>query len=152
MSQVKRFFISFDPPAENESRGQIESYLLRSGRHDRPLRSSLLGRPSFRRLHYLLGEERLQEFEYPAIRHFLLYAVDQRRVRNRIEIAFQVGIDHPVVSGLQQGIDLPQRILAAPIRTEPVAVHREVPLKDRLQHCPSAVCATRSRTVGTGVS
>src|SRR5208337_3194247 len=31
---------------------------------DGPLRGSLLGRPSFRCLHHLLGEERFQQFEH----------------------------------------------------------------------------------------
>ena len=42
----------------------------------------------------------------------------------------------PVVSCLQQGVDPSQRVLAAPIRSEPVALRREVPLENRLQHCP----------------
>jgi hypothetical protein len=34
MSRVKKFFMFFDPPADNELSGQIGSYLLRSDRHD----------------------------------------------------------------------------------------------------------------------
>ncbi len=56
---------------------------------DRSLRSSLLRRPSFRRLHHLRGEIRFQQSEHPAIRHFLPHPVEKRRMRNRVEIAFQ---------------------------------------------------------------
>jgi hypothetical protein len=38
--------MSFDPPAENKSRGQIESYLLRSGRKNPSLRQSSTTIPS----------------------------------------------------------------------------------------------------------
>ena len=52
----------------------------------------------------------------------------------RIQIAFEVRVNHPVVSCFQQGIDASQGVLAAPIRSEPVALGREIPLEDRLQH------------------
>ena len=78
----------------------------------------------------------MQQFDHPAIRHLSLHSADQRRMRNRVEIAFQVRVDHPVVSCPQQGVDPAQRVLAAPMRSEPVALRREVPLENRLQHCP----------------
>ena len=40
MSQVKDFFISLDPPADNELRVQIGSYLLRSDRQHASLGNS----------------------------------------------------------------------------------------------------------------
>src|SRR5271167_3979479 len=98
------------------------------------LGSSPFGRPALRRLHHLGGQKRLQQSQHLTVGYLLPHPVHQRRVRNRVEVAFQVRIHHPVVTLLQQGVDAAQRILAAPLRTEPVAVRREIPLEDRLQH------------------
>src|SRR5208282_5633975 len=121
---------------------------------DRPLRSPLFGCPSFRRPHHLGGEKRLQQSEPLAIRHLFPYSRQKGGVGNGVEVALQVGIDYPTVSCLQQGIDPPQRVLAAPIRSEPVAVRREVPFENRLQHRaerrlhhPVAHCRNPQRTL-----
>src|SRR2546425_917982 len=101
---------------------------------DRALGSSFLGRPPFRRLHDLLGQKRFDQVQHLAVGHLCAHPLQQRLMRDRVEVAFQVRIDHPTVPFLQQGVDAPQRVLRAPIRSEPVALRREVPLEDRLQH------------------
>ena len=53
-------------------------------------------------------------------------------VRDAVEIALQVGIHHPGEPLLQQPIDFPQRVLAAPPRPEAVTTRPELSFKDRL--------------------
>jgi hypothetical protein len=85
MSQVKRFFISFYPPAGNELCAQIGSYLLRSGRHHCSLRRTQL------RLRPLtvFRNSRLQPFldqaKNPAIGHAVLDKLEGPFVRHVVE-------------------------------------------------------------------
>jgi len=58
------------------------------------------------------------------------HPADQPVVRDRVEIALQVGIHHEAVACLQKPIDLPQRRLAAASRTEAVAARPELRFKD----------------------
>ncbi len=53
---------------------------------------------------------------------------------NRIEVAFQVGVDYPTVAFAQMTVHLAQRILAAQTRAEAKAARLEFVLKDRLNH------------------
>jgi hypothetical protein len=58
----------------------------------------------------------------------------QAILRNRIEVALQIGIDDVDVTGLEEVLHPPQRLLAAPSGAKAVAVRGEVLLEDRLQH------------------
>ena len=72
----------------------------------------------------------------------------QSLVRDRVEVAFQVRVDYPRVPCFQQLFDPCAALLAPSSRSEPIAMFRKLSLEDRFQHVRSAVCTTRSRTVG----
>ena len=55
-------------------------------------------------------------------------------MRNRVEVAFQVGVHDVRVACLEQLIDPTQGVFAAASGPESVAVFREVALEDRLDH------------------
>ncbi len=110
-------------------------YLLRSGRHHRPLRSPRFRRPGLHALQDPLLQERFQQAQHSTVGDFRLHPLHQGWSRDRVEVALQVRVDHPAVSFLQQGVDASQCILAASLRSESVALGREVSLEDRFQHC-----------------
>jgi hypothetical protein len=62
----------------------------------------------------------------------ILHHCHQPIVRDGVEVAFQVGVHHVGVASLQQPIDFPQRILAAPPRPEAEAAGPELDFKDWL--------------------
>ncbi len=57
-------------------------------------------------------------------------------MRNRVEVAFQIGIYHPDVARFQQRVHAPQRILGPAPRTEAVALLGKFRLEDRFQNVP----------------
>jgi site-specific DNA recombinase len=81
-------------------------------RDDRALRTTLFGSPLAQAIHHTLFEKRLDQCQHPAVADFLGDALHQTVVRNRVEVAFQIGVDDIHVAGLQQSIDAPQRVLA----------------------------------------
>ncbi len=109
--------------------------LLRSGRHRRALGRSRFRRPELPFLQDPLRQKRFPQLPDSPVGDFRFYPRDQFRSRDGVEVALQIRIDHPTVALLEQRIDTAQRLLAAPLRTKPVALRREVPLKNRLQHC-----------------
>src|SRR5271157_3009886 len=99
-----------------------------------------LGRSRFRcpevhLLQYSLCQECFQQLQRPPIGDLRFHPLQQFRSRDGVEVALQIRIDDPAVTLLQQGIDAAQRVLAAPFRSESVALRCEVPLEYRLQHC-----------------
>jgi len=74
MSHVKRFFIFFYPPAEKQPRGQIGSYLLRSGRHDTSFRRAFITRNQLAVLFlYRRFQPALDAADHPLLRRVFLY-------------------------------------------------------------------------------
>jgi len=57
-------------------------------------------------------------------------------VRDRVEVAFEVGVHHPVVARLEQRVHTPQRVLGSLPRTEAVAVLGKVRLENGFQNVP----------------
>src|SRR5271169_812020 len=96
MSQVKRIFMFFYPPAGSELCAQIGSYLLRSGRHYRPLRSSLLRLRPCAFLHHPGLQPFLDEPENPAVGHAMLHELEYPFVGNGIEKSPNVGVKNVV--------------------------------------------------------
>src|SRR3989449_2636512 len=140
----------FSVPAQNDEVVRVSHHLDPLSRHlmverikvdvrqqradDRPLRCSRFGCPRLRRLHHLLAQKRFQQLEHSSVRYFLLHSFQQLVLWNRVEVALQVRVYYPGVSGFQQLVYTPKRIFAAPTRSKSVALFGKVPLKDRLQH------------------
>ncbi len=57
-------------------------------------------------------------------------------VRNGVEVAFQVGIDHPGVAALEERVHAAQRVFGPAPRSEAVTVLGEFRLEDRFQDVP----------------
>lgn len=72
----------------------------------------------------------------------------QGAVWDAVKVAFQVGIHHMGVARLEQPVNFPQRILAAPPRTEPVACLQLWNSKIGSITSLTAACTIRSLTVG----
>jgi len=81
-----------------------------------------------------LLEEAIQQPHQTTVRHLLADSGQQGSVRDRVEVALQIGIDDMRVPGLQEFVHPPQRVLAAPSGAEAVAVLSEVLLEDRFEH------------------
>ena len=93
--------------------------------------STPYGSPSLHALHDVLAQVALDQIQNASIADLLFYPRHQPVVRDRVEIALQVGVHHMGIAFLQQPIDFPQRILASSTRTEAVAAFPERCLKDR---------------------
>ena len=98
------------------------------------LRCASFGRPFPVAVEDSLFKETLDQRQDTAVLHLLADQGHQAVLRDRIEIAFQIGIDDDDVPGLEQFLYPPQCGLASPIGAKAVAVRREVPLEDRFQH------------------
>jgi hypothetical protein len=94
---------------------RIEIDVTQQRRNDRTLWTSLYGVPLAYAIHHTLFEKRLDECQHPAVADFLGDELQQAFVRNRVEVAFQIGIHDMYVPGLQQSVDSPQRVLASGI-------------------------------------
>jgi hypothetical protein len=117
-------------------------------RDDRPLRRSRRGRPSLHVLHDVLPQEAFYQRQNASVADLFRYPRHQPVVRDRVEVALQVGVHHMGVTFLQQPVDLPQRVLAAAFRTEAVAAFPELRLKDRFNRHLERLGGMRSFTVG----
>jgi hypothetical protein len=100
----------------------------------RALRRALFGGPLFEPVEHSLFKERLDQAKNATVRHLLPDQGEKTVFGDRIEIALQIGVHDVDVAGLEQLIDPPQRVLAAPSGAKAVAVRSKVPLEDRLQY------------------
>jgi hypothetical protein len=100
----------------------------------RALRCSRQRRPSPRVLQDVLGEPAAQQIEDAAIADPFLDALHQLLVRNRVEVALQVGVHHEGIPLPDQSCHFPQGILAAAFRPEAVACRTEHGFENWLQH------------------
>ena len=98
------------------------------------LRCASFGRPFPVAVEDSLFKETLDQRQDTAVLHLLADQGHQAVLRDRVEIAFQVGIDNEDVSALEQFLHPPQRVLAAPVGAKAVAVRRKVPFEDRFHH------------------
>ncbi len=57
-------------------------------------------------------------------------------MRNRVEVAFQIGVHYPDVARFEQRVHAPQRLLGPAPRSEAVAVLGKFRLEDRFQNVP----------------
>jgi hypothetical protein len=107
--------------------------LLSSGRDHRALRRPLFRRPLRQAVEDALVQGRVDQGQHLPVRHL---PGDQRRqavVRDRVEVALQVGIDDVGVTGLEQPVHPPQRVFTSPSGARAVALRGEVALEDRFQ-------------------
>ena len=98
-----------------------------------PLRRPLLGRPLLQAVQDALLEERLDQAQHAPVRHLLAHQGHQAVMRDRVEVAFQIGIDDVRVARLEQLVHSTQRVFTSPSGAKAVAVLREVVLEDRFQ-------------------
>ena len=102
------------PIAGYSSSASGKSYLLRSGSDDRPLRGAVFGGPFLKPVENSLFKEGLDETQNAPVRHLLPDPGEKPVFGYRVEVALQVGIDDVDEAGLEQRIDPPRRVLAAP--------------------------------------
>ncbi len=105
--------------------------LLSSGLSTAPCGAPLSGVHSDASVQDARLQKRFDQRQHAAVGDLFLQARQQTIVRNRVEIAFQIGVHDMHVAGLQQLIDSPQRVFATSSRAKSVAVFCEVTLEDR---------------------
>ena len=113
---------------------RVEVEVAQQRADHRPLRTAAFRSPGGHPLQDSLAEKALHQREHAAVRDLFAEALQQEGVRDRVEIALQVGVHHIGVAGLQQGIDATQGVFGAAARAEAVALLGKFPLEDRLQH------------------
>ena len=77
------------------------------------------------------------QVEHPAIADLRLDPRHETIVRDRIEVAGEVGVHHEGVAVLDQPVDHSQRVVASASRTEAVALVPEPRLENRFDHEPN---------------
>src|SRR5690554_4904209 len=97
----------------------------------RTLRRAPGWRPSLQPRHDVLLEPAMEQGEKATIADPFLYPFHQWLVRDRVEVALQVGIDHEGEAFLEQTIYFAQRVTAAAPRPKAVALRTERGLEDR---------------------
>ena len=108
--------------------------LLSSGLRTAPCGAPVARGPFLQSVQDVRLQERFDQRQHGAVGDLFLQARHQTVVRDRVEVALQVGVHHVDVARLEQLIDPTQGVFAAASRTKPVAVFREVALEDRLDH------------------
>src|SRR6266446_80416 len=94
-----------------------------------------LGRfPPFHSPHNFLTEPAAQQAKNAPITDALLDPLHQPLMRDRVEVALKVGVDHKRVAFLDELIHFAQRIPAAASRSKPVTHRPERRLEDRFKH------------------
>src|SRR5277367_6778256 len=131
---------------QHVERMQIEIRQQRAD--DRALRRASRGGPSRAFRYDVLFQPALDQLEKAAIADPRPQPLHQPVVRDRVEVALQIGVHHEAVARFDQPVDLPQRILAAAPRPEAEAPCMEMRLQDGSSTNLTAVWAMRSLTVG----
>ena len=75
-----------------------------------------------------------QQLEHPPVRHAPLELSDQRRLRDLVKTAVDVGVKRPHLATVDGRPDRLQRVMRRPPGPEPVAGRQKVGFKDRLKH------------------
>src|SRR5438445_5962384 len=108
----------------------------------RALRCAAARPPFLHVLDDVLMQIGLDQLQHPAIAHTLLYALHKPRMRNRVEVAPQIGLHHKGVALSKQSVHFAKRLFAAKTRAKAITHLQELPLKDgytlsiRLNHLP----------------
>jgi site-specific DNA recombinase len=105
-------------------------------RDHRSLRTPGRRSPRLQVLHNALRQEALDQSQHSTIADLRADQTHKPVVRESVEIAFEIDVCHLHVPRVQQRVHPPQGIFAPAPGPEPVAVLREVPLEDRLDHLP----------------
>ena len=100
----------------------------------RTLRRPSRRRPSLHPLNNVLTEKQSDQLKHSAVADALFDLPHQCRVRDRVEVALQVGIHHMGVALLDQFIDFAQCVFAAALRAKTVTRLLKLALEDRLDH------------------
>ena len=100
----------------------------------RTLRRARRRRPAFHVPQHLLPEPAAQQIEHAAIADPRLDPLHQPLVRNAVEVAREIGIDHIGVALLDQTVYFAERVMAAAPRPEAVAPGMEASLENRFDH------------------
>src|ERR1700730_9747027 len=132
--EVVRAAHHLEPPLGHQVVERIEVDVAQQRAHNSALRRALLGRPLLLAVQNPLIEEARDQRQDAAVRHLPADQGLQAILRDRVEVALQIGINDVDVTGREQSCHPPQRVLAAPSGAEAVAVRGEVLLVDRLHH------------------
>ena len=106
------------------------------GRDHSTLRAALFGCPLAHAVKDALLEERFDQSQHSSVRDLLTHQVHQAVVRDRVEVAFQIGVDDIGVTGFEQLIHSSQGVFASPSGAKAVAVFGEFVFEDRFDHHP----------------
>ena len=103
-------------------------------RNYRPLRTARHRRPTLHVFHDVLLEKPLNELQHTTICNPISHFRKKGSMWNRVKVALQVRIYHPVVARFQLPVHFPQRIFATQPLPKTVAPWLELMLKDRLNY------------------
>jgi hypothetical protein len=84
--------------------------------------------------HHALLQKPLDQIQHGSIADALGHRRQQLVLGNVVEVAFDVGVHDPDVSGVQKVLDASERIFCPPSRSEPVAVFGKGVLENRFDH------------------
>ena len=115
---------------------RVEVKIRQQRADDAALGRAALGRlPTSGCFQHAGPEETFYQRQHPSVGHPLFDQSEQSFVRDRVEVAFQVGVHHPVVACLEQ------RVLGPAPRSEAGAVLGKLRLEDRFQNVPERSCS-----------
>src|SRR5262249_49736255 len=100
----------------------------------RPLRCAAARPPFLHLLDDVLMQIGLDQLKHPAIAHTLLYALHKPPMRNRVEVAPQVGIHHKGVALSNQSVPSAKPLFAPKTGTKPITHLKNPPQKDGPNH------------------
>src|SRR6266508_2743001 len=98
---------------------------------DSSLRSSCFRFQFFAFTQHSLFEELADQLQNSSVGNLFLHSRCHLRVRDRVKVAFQIGIHDPGLPFVEQFFHSPQRIFASSLRSKTVAVLGKLPLEDR---------------------
>src|SRR5208283_4054340 len=125
------------PGHERIQRIQID--VGQQGADYRALRRAPCRRPLLQPLQDVGLQPTSDQIEHPAVTDLGLDPRHQAVMRDRIEIADEVGVRHVGIAVLDQPIDFPQRVVASASRTESVAPVTEPRLENRFDREPNCL-------------
>ena len=108
---------------------------LRWGRDNAALRRAGVGFSSVAGLGHDSGlEERPHQRQNPLVLDSGAHPVHEGGVRDGVEARLDIGVEHPEIALGAETLDLGDRILSAPLGSEPVGDRQEVGLEDGFEH------------------
>src|SRR5215510_13486277 len=113
---------------------RVEIDVREQRRDHRPLWRARFWYRRAHRAHHLLFQESVEQRQHASVGDLRRHPLTQSRVRDGVEVAFQIRIHHERVSRVEQLLDAPQRILTAASWAESIALRCESHFKDRFDH------------------